>query len=235
MMREDVPHSKEASPLRKHFVKLSLALTALLGLQAWSATVFRTEAAGPPKLPNLGRGGQQHLNATHQEVELQVEDNVLVRRYFPPDQYDEKGKVRRPTSTELSELKGDPKLRGYKADVTDIRNGKIVEVRLLKKPDDSKSTKDKDKEDTNSKAAAPASTSTYTKPTAAPTLTGTVISYKSSDKKLVLRVDSATMGRHYRTSNTGKKTTLSDYTVDQVMIMSKDAPASDQPDKKKKQ
>jgi hypothetical protein len=59
-----------------------------------------------------------------------------VRLARPPEQFDDKGKVKRYTAKELKELKGpDPKLPGYQATFSDVREGQIVTVNLVKKKD----------------------------------------------------------------------------------------------------
>jgi hypothetical protein len=206
-----------------------------MAFQVWTGNE-NTAFGQKGKLP--GGRAQGHLTGTHQDVELQTDDDLLVRRMYAPDQLDEQGKVRRATAAELSELKGpDRSLPGYKADIYDIKDGKVVQVRLLKKKDDSKSS-GKAEAEADSKPTGSSTNWRTIKPgwTAAGALTGTVVSYKSSDKKLTLRVDSASLaGRNHQTNKKTKKVQLDDVETDMVMIVTKDNPkAADQPDPKKK-
>src|SRR5262249_16840460 len=51
----------------------------------------------------------------------------------PPLMFDDKGKPRKPTAEELKKLKGtDPKLKGYKAELGDLKAGQVVVVTLAK-------------------------------------------------------------------------------------------------------
>jgi hypothetical protein len=69
------------------------------------------------------------------DYELTAIDDVVVRLSKPPEQFDEKGKVKRLTRKELKELKGDPKLPGYKAEFGDVQQDQMVQVNLVKKKD----------------------------------------------------------------------------------------------------
>src|SRR5262249_47763853 len=84
------------------------------------------------------------------EVQVTAIDDVKVRQANPPVQFDEKGKVKRYTAKELSELKGpETKLPGYPAEFSDLRQNQYVEVYLVKKKDAGRrpaAKKDKDKD-----------------------------------------------------------------------------------------
>jgi hypothetical protein len=70
------------------------------------------------------------------DVELQTIDDVKVRLAQPPEMFDEKGKPKKYTAKELKELRGpDPKLPGYNAEFSDLHEGQIVTVTLVKKKD----------------------------------------------------------------------------------------------------
>jgi hypothetical protein len=76
------------------------------------------------------------LESTTKDVELQTTDEVKVRQAQPPEAFDDKGKPKKYTAKELKELKGpDPKLPGYNAEFSDLREGQIVTVTLVKKKD----------------------------------------------------------------------------------------------------
>jgi hypothetical protein len=76
------------------------------------------------------------MESKTQDVELQTTDEVKVRLAQPPQKFDDKGQVKKHTAKELKELKGpDPKLPGYTAEFSDLREGQIVTVTLVKKKD----------------------------------------------------------------------------------------------------
>jgi len=69
-----------------------------------------------------------------QDMEVGTIDDVKVRAAQPPEQFDDKGKVKRLTSKELKELKGsDPKLPGYNAEFSDLHEGQYVLLTLVQK------------------------------------------------------------------------------------------------------
>lgn len=67
------------------------------------------------------------------EVEWLAIDDVKVRMQNPPPQFDDKGRVKRPTAKELRELKGNDRLPGYPAEFSNIKTGQLVQVTLLQK------------------------------------------------------------------------------------------------------
>ncbi len=70
---------------------------------------------------------------TH-HLELQVQDDVIVRSVQPRQEFDDKGKIKRFTRAELKERKGpDPKLPGYRADFSDVITDQVVQVSLVRK------------------------------------------------------------------------------------------------------
>jgi hypothetical protein len=95
----------------------------------------------------------QVVNAT-QKVDFQAEENVKVRVMELPEQFDDKGNIRKYTREELAELKGkDKRLPGYESSIDSLRVGQVVSVRLgvhkKPKPKPSLSTgtaKDSDKD-----------------------------------------------------------------------------------------
>jgi hypothetical protein len=67
-------------------------------------------------------------------VELRLAEDVKVRSVLPPEQFDDKGNVKKYTKEELKELKGpDPRLPGYKADRDSIEKGRAVLVRVARR------------------------------------------------------------------------------------------------------
>ena len=91
----------------------------------------------------------------YQDVEFQAEENVKVRTMELPEQFDEKGNIKKYTKEELKELKGkDTHLPGYESTFEGLRAGQLIQVTLAehktKKPATSpgevkeKEAKDKD-------------------------------------------------------------------------------------------
>jgi hypothetical protein len=102
----------------------------------------------------------QVVNAT-QKVDFQLEENVKVRIKDLPEQFDEKGNIKRYTPDELRELKGkDKSLPGYESVLENLKVGQVVQVTLAphKKPRPARSAssadtdKDKPKESGKDKA-----------------------------------------------------------------------------------
>jgi hypothetical protein len=74
------------------------------------------------------------MQSMTKDVELQTAEDVKVRLAQPPQTFDDKGKVKRYTAKELKELRGpDPKVPGYNAEFSDLREGQVVNVTLVKK------------------------------------------------------------------------------------------------------
>ncbi|HZY86970.1 MAG TPA: hypothetical protein VFE78_19200 [Gemmataceae bacterium] len=74
------------------------------------------------------------MQSMTKDVELQTTEDVKVRLAQPPQTFDDKGKVKRYTAKELKELRGpDPKVPGYNAEFSDLREGQVVTVTLVKK------------------------------------------------------------------------------------------------------
>lgn len=71
------------------------------------------------------------------EVEFQAEENVKVRVKDAPETFDEKGRIKKYTKAELSELKGkDKNLMGYESSSEALKPGQtvLVSLRTHKKP-----------------------------------------------------------------------------------------------------
>jgi hypothetical protein len=101
----------------------------------------------------------QVVNAT-QKVDFQAEEAVKVRVNYLPEQFDDKGNIKKYSKEELAELKGkDKNLPGYESSIDNLTNGQIVQVTLgvHKKPKPATvlntSTADKDKDKDKDKDA----------------------------------------------------------------------------------
>ena len=70
----------------------------------------------------------------HKDIELDVAEAVKVRWLMPPPKFDEKGRIARHTPEELKELKGDdPKVPGYTAEFSDLRDQQTIQVLVMRK------------------------------------------------------------------------------------------------------
>jgi hypothetical protein len=220
------------------YCRVGAVLVFSILVQTGMAETNRAWAQKKPPSVHLPHSNS-HATVNHKDVEFEVSDDLKVRRKFAPLQYDEKGKPRKPTVTELSQMKGsDPKQPGYSADVFDLKPGQVVQLTLWKQKDDSKPAADNKKADAK---ADPKNADKDTKPGWVPagTLTGTLKSYQNSAKKLTVTIDTTTLsGRHHQTQTNKKgKLTMPDVQVTFVMILSQDlqnkeAPAKDAPAKK---
>jgi hypothetical protein len=91
-------------------------------------------------LPALIQARQQMMQAQNSlytqsnvEVEVQAIDDVVVRTAHPREAFDEKGKIKKFTKAELKELKGDPKMPGFKAEFGDLSADQIIKVVIVRK------------------------------------------------------------------------------------------------------
>src|SRR5262249_50970399 len=76
--------------------------------------------------------GRATLRATEDVQTVEMTPDVKIRVMQPPPRTDEKGKKIPYTEKELKELKGDPNLKGYKADVDDLKAGQIVTIHVVR-------------------------------------------------------------------------------------------------------
>jgi hypothetical protein len=77
------------------------------------------------------------------DYDITADDKLIVRVAQLPAQIDENGKPKKLSKQELKDLKGDPKLPGYKSDFNELRKDQYVQVYLAKK----KATTTKDKKE----------------------------------------------------------------------------------------
>jgi hypothetical protein len=139
----------------------------------------------PPRLPNNGGGAK--LTAAHVDLELEADDNTVVRTEVLADQFDDKGKLKKFTKEELKELKGDPKLPGYEAEFGDLKQGEMVKVVFAKPKEADKKKDDQDKKDDKDKKSKPADLGVHE-------IIGKVTRVEGTTKKFVVRVDYQTLG-----------------------------------------
>lgn len=73
--------------------------------------------------------GRPKFTTASKNVDLELAEDLQVRMLQPKIKFDDKGKPIPYTKDELTELKGsDPKLPGYTADATDLREGQTVRL-----------------------------------------------------------------------------------------------------------
>lgn len=97
-----------------------------------AALALPGHTAGRPAMPHYPAHHPNHipklrLNVVHEDVHLAPTEDVLVRRYHPPVEFDDKGKMKKHTAEELKALKEPhPTLVGYTAAFTDLKKGQVV-------------------------------------------------------------------------------------------------------------
>jgi len=67
-----------------------------------------------------------------QEFDWSLTDDAMVRVAEPTTEFDDKGKPKKLTPKERAELKGDPKLPGYKGELADVRSNWYVQITLVR-------------------------------------------------------------------------------------------------------
>lgn len=81
---------------------------------------------------------------TSKDFELEIQDNVVVRKMFLPFEYDDTGSVKQYSEKEKAELRGEDKTKpGYKSKIEEVYAG--VEARLILTPPKMKKKADPDK------------------------------------------------------------------------------------------
>jgi hypothetical protein len=73
------------------------------------------------------------VKSVEKDVELDLAEDVKVRARQPAQQFDEKGNIKRYTPQELKELRGDGKLPGYAAELSDLQPGQTVLVKVVRR------------------------------------------------------------------------------------------------------
>ena len=143
-----------------------LALGVMIGLSDEKAPAAKPAMAGPRPiypLPGIGGGGYRGGNGprmgnTPLDVTFSYNSEIgKVRSFDPPENFDEKGNVKKYKKAELLKLKGDDpaekKMVGYKAEFSEIKVGDYVQVTISvnknapAKPANKAKGKKKDEED----------------------------------------------------------------------------------------
>lgn len=192
---------------------LTLSLAALLaGSAAYSAAnkpaparpVAKPPAAAPAARPatphpaaaahKANNQNKTHVVTVHTDFQLEAGDNIPVRVLHPPAKFDEKGNIKKYSSAELKQLKGDRKdLPGYPVDYNSLKTGQAVLVYMSRVPtgmklgetDAALSSEGLDGKAPVQKTAAKKSS----RPHYAGILGGTLTTLEGSSRKFTLRVD----------------------------------------------
>jgi hypothetical protein len=190
----------------------------------------------PPPPPKPHPNQMPKLVTTHIDYELDPTSDLVVRLLNPPVQYDDKGFPKKYTAAELKELKGDnPKLPGYKGDVSDLKTGIQVRVSVVKDPpppkeDDKKDDKKDDtKADKPQKEDKPDAKADKPKYIYLGDLTGQLTQTGNSQKGLRLRVTYQTwQAANWRPPhNNGDPKNLPKLEVEMIVVLTQ--PAQDAP------
>lgn len=87
-------------------------------------------------LQGNGKGGQGaglfKEVKDYKDVNIDLDDSVVFRSSFLPSVFDDMGNIKKYNAEEMKELKGDPRLPGYKAAGSDLKAGQKVTVTLAK-------------------------------------------------------------------------------------------------------
>lgn len=81
---------------------------------------------------SMGRLQAGTIKYQGQEIRLRAAENIRVRTASFPAEYDDKGRLKRPTKEELKELKGPENLPGWTAEFESLRAGQYVQVFLAR-------------------------------------------------------------------------------------------------------
>lgn len=115
--------------------------------QQASHQLFQAQRQLNQAIARGGVPGGYKVTVVKQEVEFQLSEKAKVRTKLLPEQFDDKGNVKKYTAQELAKLKGkDSKLPGYESSTDKLEVGQKVKLTLAagKKPE---AGKEKDKDD----------------------------------------------------------------------------------------
>ena len=84
------------------------------------------------KLTSQGNYRRPNVKVVEDDTVIELTPDVKVRFMHAPPKTDEKGRTIPYTEKELKELKGDPTMKGYKAELDDLKAGKAVTIHLVK-------------------------------------------------------------------------------------------------------
>ena len=108
-------------------------MQAVYSAQRAMATASSPQAAYQAQI-QLARAKQGLVKTQNKDIEIQATDDVVVRRFKPKEDFDEKGKPKKYTKKEKQELRGpDKKLPGYMAEFGDISTDQYIQLTLVRK------------------------------------------------------------------------------------------------------
>jgi hypothetical protein len=146
--------ARARTPAAKQSANRSLASSAATlrnSVIAFNRLALATGIANAQLMTVASSGAPQFTVRTYtQDVEFQATESVKVRTLVLPEQFDEKGNVKKYTRAELAELKGkDKNLPGFESALEKLEVGQKVRVLLVqtaKAPAPAPKDKDKDKD-----------------------------------------------------------------------------------------
>ena len=124
---------------KKIRIQVAVQVPNPAGMQAvYQAQMQKARAKNPKEAYDaqmaLMRAQQGMVKTENKDIEIQATDDVVVRRYQPREEFDDKGKPKKYTKKEKLELKGpDKKLPGYTAEFGDISTDQMVQLTLVRK------------------------------------------------------------------------------------------------------
>jgi hypothetical protein len=109
---------------------------AVIGV--YNARLLQLGSTGVPKFT---------VQTSYQDVEFQATESVKVRTLVLPEQFDEKGNVKKYTKAELAEMRGkDKNLPGFESSLEKLEAGQKVRVLLVQSSKKAPPVKNKDKD-----------------------------------------------------------------------------------------
>jgi hypothetical protein len=122
--------SKHSIRVKVAYPKLNMgAYNALIQAQAQLATARTAQQI--QSIRNQIAQHQRNLYTTaHQDIPVDAADNCVVRLPYPKSAFDEMGNVKKLSQKELAKLRGKDKM--FDGEFSDLTNGQIVEVTLVK-------------------------------------------------------------------------------------------------------
>jgi hypothetical protein len=171
-------------------------------------------AALAPVQPAFSGGRQIKLSSHHDQIDIQLDDEVQVRTLNLPPAYDDKGNPRQYTYAERQKLKGNLREPGYQSDYDSLKVGQIVNVSVGQKASDAKK-----QGAAGSKAVV---TVGKTKWVPMGELTGAILKLDGTTKQLTLTVESVSLPNTPRPDAALIKAIIADRVGYKILILSMD-------------
>jgi hypothetical protein len=126
-----VPDPNAQNRLLQLQQQLIRQMASLAGIRNPTQLV-QTQQAIVQTQQQIAQTQQSLYKAVPKDVECRAAENIKVRSYYPPAEYDDKGNLKKWTAKELKALKGNSKLPGYPAEFDALKPGQFVHVYLAK-------------------------------------------------------------------------------------------------------